>query len=290
MVVGAAAFLDDPANDVWTGGPVFLLGMTVGIGGAAYELARFHRRVVRGDEVGSDDPQFLASLSAITWMTAITAVFYFARMVAMMVAGSESDFFQTYFGSEATTLLVILLMVVAIFSMAALSRTQYTAELRHRATHDGLTGLLNRNEFLRLAELVADRAEIGAPSVVVVADVDRFKQLNDAHGHAAGDRALASVGTICSQHLLPRELAGRMGGDEFALLLMDVDRAHALADVMNEEFALAMDRDATATVSFGVARLRGSEGVAEAMERADRALYDAKARGGRRIMSDERPA
>lgn len=290
VVVGVVSFLDDPANDVWTGGPAFLLGMAIGLGGATYELRRFHRQVVKGDAAGVDDPQFLASLSAITVMTGIVSAYYVVRMVVLVAVGSDSDLFLTYFGGAATTLLLILLMVVAIFSMAALSRTQYTADLRHRATHDGLTGLLNRNEFLRQAEGVTTRVELGAPTVIVLADVDRFKQLNDAHGHAAGDRALASIGTVCRRQLLPRELAGRLGGDEFAFLLIDAERAHSLAEAMNEEIALAMSGDTSATISLGVARLRRTESIVGAMERADRALYDAKARGGRRVMSDDRPA
>lgn len=286
-VTAAAGFLDDPRHDVWTGGATYLTCIAIAMGGACRDLLRL---LLPGSASGGDepeDPQLRASLTTMAVMAGIFSVFYAGRAVTYVITGPDSQVFETAFGSAATTLLMILTIVVAIFSMSSLTRIQYTAELRRQATHDGLTGLLNRTEFLRQATLAAGRRTTIEAPVLVVADVDRFKQLNDRHGHLAGDRALAAVGSICRRHLQPGEVAGRMGGDEFALVLFGSRRARELAGTINDEVAMVMGETIPASISFGVAKLNRSADMATVLELADRALYEAKASGGRRVVSDE---
>lgn len=283
-VTALAAFLDDPADDIWTGGGVYLAAMAVSVGGASYEL--FRVLVTTPASGAGGDSQYRVSLAAMAVGCGIFALFYAARALAFVILGRDSFLFETVLGSEVTTLLIIVTLAIAIFSLSALSRAQYTAELRRQATHDGLTGLLNRNEFLRQAGAAIGRLSADTPAVVVLADVDRFKELNDRHGHSAGDRALAAVGSICRRQLRPGELAGRLGGDEFALLLTDVERARGVADLMNDEVAAIMGDGQQATISFGLSWAERGQHIDQALERADRALYEAKARGGRRISVD----
>lgn len=283
-VTAGAAFADDPAHDIWAGGFVFLFSIAIVMAGAAMDMTTLTRRVLAGTSRGSDDPQYRASVVSMAVVAWVFSVYYLARTIAYAVVGPHSDFFDDVLGGETTTMVNIVLLAVTIFSMSALSRAQYIDELRTQATHDDLTGLLNRGEFMRQAAAVAGRRTGGPATVLVVADLDSFKRLNDSHGHAAGDRALAAVGSICRRHLRPGEFAGRLGGDEFAMVLTQAARAYDLAGTLNAEVGTVMGDGIPATISFGMADLVLD--VTDSLERADRALYEAKAGGGSRIVAD----
>jgi predicted signal transduction protein with EAL and GGDEF domain len=119
------------------------------------------------------------------------AVFYFFRFLAFMIEGRNGPIFVTVFGSAVTTLVTMILLVVVSFSMAALSSEQQTRTLRVAASRDDLTGLLNRKAFMDLAaEQLADHSMTPDTGVLILADLDHFKAVNDTYGHAAGDLAL----------------------------------------------------------------------------------------------------
>lgn len=183
--------------------------------------------------------------------------------------------FRTGLGSPTTTSLTMVLFMVVTFTMTELSHAQQTSDLRERATHDGFTGLLNRSEFLRRAE--------GAAGAVVVADLDNFKGLNDIYGHAAGDRALADFAAACRFAVNGDGLIGRLGGDEFGLLLSDAERAEEVAHAITARFLEGGQGQPTPTVSFGIAEVDGSIPVKDTIVRADVALYQAKAAGRDRV-------
>ncbi|MCL2543343.1 MAG: GGDEF domain-containing protein [Nocardioidaceae bacterium] len=280
LVVWLLSAIDDPAHDVWAGGAFYLLAMTVMIGLSAYELAgalRAERRrvVVRAS--------YLFSLRSIMGVSTVIAVYYVVRTAVFIALGSQSRVFVAGFGPQVTTMLTLILLVVVTFSMSALSHEQQASELRERANTDGMTGLLNRTEFLRRAQVEIDAGTTGAHGAVVVADLDNFKELNDTFGHDAGDRALLAFAEVCRLTVGGDGLVGRLGGDEFAVLLYD-DR---LADHIVEEIAvrLATTPPATAqavappTASFGVAPVDGSTDLGAVVTRADVALYQAKAAG-----------
>ncbi|TIC79608.1 GGDEF domain-containing protein [Nocardioides sp. GY 10113] len=286
----AVALLDDPANDLWTGGEVFLLAMALGFGGAAVEAGTLHRgarrSVSRSDEAGYDDSQYRVSVLLMASGTAATAAFYVARTVAMVIWGRDGEVFLTVFGPQPATLLMIALMVIAVYSMSTFSRAQYVARLRREASRDALTGLFNRRQFLRRVEFVQRHGRRDVEWVLALADLDRLKQLNDVDGHAAGDRALATVGSVVAGSLLHGELAGRIGGDEFALLLGTTARAEEVADAVNAGLAEATQGLTDVSVSLGVAEFDPDLDIEEMLERADRAMYLAKADGGRRLHVD----
>ncbi|SFO40375.1 GGDEF domain-containing protein [Sphingomonas sp. OK281] len=162
------------------------------------------------------------------------------------------------------------------------------AEARDIARRDVLTGLPNRRAF---EEALAERGTHGGPHCLAVCDIDRFKRVNDLHGHAVGDRVLTAIGqTIaaeCSPHLVARH-----GGEEFAVLLCGVTLEDAAmlfdtlrATVAQKRFRVRETNTAldTVTVSVGITAIHDDEPVETAFARADRLLYAAKDQGRDRI-------
>jgi diguanylate cyclase (GGDEF)-like protein len=127
-------------------------------------------------------------------------------------------------------------------------------------------------------------------------DLDHFKLVNDTYGHAAGDHVLRAVATMCESELRGVDLLGRVGGEEFAVLLPETPLAGAvtIAERLREQFAAApvvfAGNDIPVTASFGVTVWSEADGdIAPAMKRADGALYRAKAAGRNRVVSVEAP-
>jgi len=117
----------------------------------------------------------------------------------------------------------------------------------------------------------------GRPAAALVADLDDFKLVNDRHGHPAGDRALRHVADALQAVCLAGDVAGRIGGDEFCVLLVDLEGDPAL---VAGRLAQVIEMESGVSVSVGVAMCRGTDRTAaEAIARADRALLDAKRAG-----------
>nr|WP_246409214.1 GGDEF domain-containing protein [Kaistia hirudinis] len=160
--------------------------------------------------------------------------------------------------------------------------------LRRQASQDALTGLLNRGAFVEAASAQLKTATLTDSDIgLLLFDLDRFKEVNDSHGHAAGDAVLVAFAEILRRSLRQTDVIGRIGGEEFAALLTGVDarRANLIAEGIRLELArLAIDHAGTAiatTVSVGLTIARAREtGLTSLMERTDGALYMAK-RGGR---------
>ena len=166
--------------------------------------------------------------------------------------------------------------VVAYFDRA-------TSELAHQARHDQLTGLLNHQAFTRELELELERARrYGHGLALVFFDLDEFKEINDTHGHPEGDRVLRCVAETLRDSLRATDLAGRMGGDEFAAILIESDQEAAgvfvqrLLDRLDEQ---AGERRLPRgfTVSPGVAHYPSEAATPDELFRvADRRLYEIK--------------
>ncbi|WP_298423456.1 diguanylate cyclase [Rhodoblastus sp.] len=164
---------------------------------------------------------------------------------------------------------------------------QMQLKLVEMATRDGLTGLLNRPAFFERATRVCREAT--APFAAIMADIDHFKAVNDKFGHAAGDKALISVAECLGRR---GEVAARLGGEEFVLLLheTDSDRARLIAEDLRRSIALrAIELDGmamTLSCSFGVALAEPGANIDQLLRRADTALYDAKRGGRNRVRVD----
>jgi diguanylate cyclase (GGDEF)-like protein/PAS domain S-box-containing protein len=166
------------------------------------------------------------------------------------------------------------------------ARKAREADLERQATTDPLTGLLNRGAIRARIDAAA-RAE-GPPAILALVDLDHFKAINDTHGHATGDAVLLGVADLVHENIRPGDWAGRIGGEEFALLFAGVTLAQAqmacdrLARLLAEA-PLAMGRDGPifVTMSAGLVSLGGDPNAA--FRAADAALYRAKANGRNRV-------
>lgn len=165
------------------------------------------------------------------------------------------------------------------------------AETEKLARTDPLTALPNRRQFFRSGEAaLAESRSSGQPLALLALDVDHFKRINDQGGHQLGDTVLREVAQCCRASLRNTDLAARIGGEEFALLLPATDLAQAqqLAERLRQEIA-ALQLPAAVTVSIGCAELSAEMGSVDALlARADEALYAAKENGRNRVSSARR--
>ena len=177
--------------------------------------------------------------------------------------------------------------LVSLFGIGAVILFHAMSELvkRHRnaSITDSLTGLHNRRGFLDAVAVVPV-----VPSTLIMLDIDRFKQVNDTYGHDVGDRVIVAVAAVLREHVGSPHIAGRLGGEEFAVLLRhaEVQTGHALAQALRCAIEVALDglvEDGhTITASLGVAAI-GVNGIGGALVDADRALYRAKREGRNRV-------
>lgn len=168
--------------------------------------------------------------------------------------------------------------------------------LRRLATRDELTGLLNRREFDRiLAEEEERSIRFGNPLALVMIDLDRFKSINDTHGHAAGDQVLKEAALRIAGAIRTVDRAARVGGEEFALVLVQTDKVSALEVARRAIAAVAQNPvlagsvSLSVTASAGVAELPSdARSGGELFAAADKALYAAKAQGRNRVVAAAR--
>ena len=187
----------------------------------------------------------------------------------------------THYGFQIGTVFEFVLLSVALGI-----RVQ---ELRQQSRTDALTGLANRSRFDELiGEQFARQQTSGQPLALLVIDVDHFKQVNDLHGHVAGDRVLQQVAAIMGREIAGSGQACRYGGEEFAILLPRTDLAPALkvADALRAAVC-AEQRDPALTISIGVACTSGQQFAdpRDLFRAADEALYRAKQGGRNRVES-----
>lgn len=210
---------------------------------------------------------------------------------------------------------LVFLTMLCIVTLAMVIATSYSRERRlHRATrdlaeqlqsantllsaearHDALTGALSRRYFLdTLRHEVELARSVGTPLSVAIADLDHFKQINDRFGHASGDRALEHFVEVCRAQLRPSDAIGRLGGEEFGILLPQTSLADAQAVLehlrkrFHHEHCAHLPDDAALSVSIGITELALDDALEWILSWADLALYEAKSRG--RDRSEVRPA
>ncbi|MBJ6985189.1 ligand-binding sensor domain-containing diguanylate cyclase [Luteimonas sp. MC1750] len=176
---------------------------------------------------------------------------------------------------------------------ASRQRELLMEQLAHQASHDPLTGLPNRRASDQdLAAAIGQSEAGGAPMCVAIIDIDRFKDINDRHGHLAGDRVLARVaGQLHASLQYPAAFIGRTGGEEFTVVIRGTrlqDAVLRLERARRDVAALRIAPDGevlACTISIGVAERARGEGADALLRRADRALYDAKQRGRDRVVA-----
>ena len=169
----------------------------------------------------------------------------------------------------------------------ATADVERTRELRQRATYDPLTGLANRSEFQhRLQDAWRKARDRGQSAALLAIDLDRFKAVNDAAGHAAGDAVLRQVAEVCRQHVRSSDTVARLGGDEFAIILYNCTGQYL--EAVSHKILRALNpleigwEGATYSVgaSIGAATVTGGmSGESDWLEAADKACYRAKSDG-----------
>jgi len=238
----------------------------------------------------SNGASSLVGYSFIPYMlVAMLAIFPFT-LTESAILGSALIVLQAYALQVAGTLLspeglqaiwlLAALLVIAItanyFQLGLMLR------LYREATHDPLTGLLNRGALARAMEQYIER-EPNAPRALLMMDLDHFKRINDGHGHAFGDDVLRDFAGTLRRALRPTDLAARYGGEEFVAVLVDTDKDTAISIAENirsqtEATVLANyeGEPVSYTVSIGVASFQPGEPFHTVAVRADNRLYEAK--------------
>lgn len=237
----------------------------------------------------------------------MTGVMFYA-LAAFGLAGLAVEWRQEPGHSAALALAYAIMIVVVLLGGTFLTRrvhatrdhlrrqkhelAQALEQIRELATHDDLTGLPNRRYMLELMRLEVLRAErSGQPLLLAQLDVDHFKAINDAHGHAEGDRALQLFAHTVRDCVRSSDVLARWGGEEFVLMLCNTQPAGAQDLLERVRRAVAARRmevpgagpPIQLTVSTGIARHRPGETAEQTLVRADKALYTAKAQGRDRI-------
>lgn len=194
----------------------------------------------------------------------------------------------------ATSLLVAIpgLVMVYLGPLMSWERTEQALRAKHRklrflADMDVLTRVPNRRHFHELAASAVAACRPGG-TVVMMLDIDHFKHINDLYGHASGDEALRQVAHCVRKTLREQDVAGRLGGDEFSLVLPDTEANDAITlaarivGLLNDR--QAESRQTRVSLSFGIVQMNANESMDEALRRADQALYEAKRQGRSRAV------
>lgn len=178
-------------------------------------------------------------------------------------------------------------------------QAQVLDSTRQEARTDQLSGLGNRKSFDEAIQFaVSNYKSKEIPFALVLADVDHFKRINDTHGHKAGDKVVSRIGETLKQLCRANDHIARFGGDEFAIILMKVDREAALnaaarirSSVESTNFSVgANDGRVSVTFSMGMSFPCKNDTAETILERADRAMYESKNRGRNQLQVCEAPA
>ncbi|HEY6758310.1 MAG TPA: GGDEF domain-containing protein [Baekduia sp.] len=281
--------------------PIPLVFSVVGYAWAQHNATRFERpeltiaaglvfgQLMLASAIVIDGRQHSVGLAILIWplvaaggrfASRVVWVFTAFTLVVMGVASLAFDGAAVVHDPILLTLPVATLLAVVM--MSAVIRDS-DAQHRSAAILDGLTGMLNRTALAtRTHELEHQAAVTGEPVAVVVGDVDHFKAVNDTHGHGAGDHVLCELAYLMRKELRAFDLAYRVGGEEFAIVMpgADEDAAAELAERLRVAIAATPLAGLAVTMSFGVAGAAPGAFVwEEAYARADAALYLAKQDG-----------
>ena len=215
-------------------------------------------------------------------------LFYLAKTFPVLVPGTLIDLasFQGLIIKVSLVEGVMALMLIAL-SMTGTVRYRREKRIERLAARDPLTAMYNRRALEARAPNLLNEVSAARPGALLLIDIDNFKQVNDLHGHAAGDQLLVALGEMIRRSLPEGSLAARLGGDEFVMLLRDAspERITGLGDLLRQQFqstaAQAFATPEAVTLSIGASLFdQPPASLAALIEQGDAALYQSK-RGGR---------
>jgi diguanylate cyclase (GGDEF)-like protein len=283
-LVTASAFVYENAPGRSTNGSVLLLGKRLDQRLIAHlgELFRVAGLQLGNDAASTADPGITLSdptgraIAVLSWPKPSQAWSALAGVVPPLVA----------------VVAAVVLLTWRFFAVELEQRRQNQALLARLATTDGLTGIANRRFFLERAQQEMERGRRFAhPLTVLMLDIDHFKAINDNYGHAAGDEALKSLTALVTGVLRQIDLFGRLGGEEFVILMPETrpHNAHEAADRIRrtvEENSVETEAGSIGfTVSIGLSEMAADDRDVHALlARADEALYAAKEGGRNRVI------
>jgi diguanylate cyclase (GGDEF)-like protein len=222
------------------------------------------------------------------------AIVYFAASHWDLNSSSYAPYPYGLFSWSAQISRLIMMLTAAALSLALVSRSQKLLQL---ATGDPLTGLFNRGYVDdRLAIELSRAGRYGKPLAVAVIDADRFKSLNDTYGHSAGDVVLKKIAELLRNSFRQSDTAGRYGGEEFVLILpeMDIETARKKVESLRELVATTpiaigpQGQNVQVTISAGVASFpQDGEDAAELFAAADERMFEAKGEGRNRVVAGQ---
>jgi diguanylate cyclase (GGDEF)-like protein len=228
---------------------------------------------------------------AIFMLFAHGALFLLRTPLAQVLPWSPVD--QMFESVWLTVLSFEALLFTIAIAFILLAMAKERTELRHKtaALVDPLTGIANRRAFLEEVLALSKRQEAeGRPAAVMLADLDHFKSINDSFGHAVGDRVLQVFAAAAAAKLGPHDLIGRLGGEEFAMVIYDAgrDKGLAIAELVRLAFEDAAadveGRPVGGSVSMGLVIAEANLfDIPALLAQADEALYCAKERGRNRV-------
>ena len=277
-VVLAAIVLILSATDADTATWVLLGGVPT-LGFTLYSFFLFLRRKSRGICDWCYGLALLVGASMIVIRAIWFSNLFSSSALTQLASADPTELDQAFILSSAT------IFTMAIFAFALILRISLTTvnQMRERSMTDSLTGLLNRATFDEQAKHILRSCE-ERPLCAVILDIDHFKSINDTYGHQTGDRVISELGRIIRETAVNRQIAGRIGGEEFAIILPSstLTAARLYAEAIRIRFA-ASDFDneisRVVTLSAGVALRQKNEPLHALLARTDEALYNAKKRG-----------
>ncbi len=270
------------------------IGSTASVVSTIYVFAAALNTLTVGPRVG-----FICATLACSFYGALLVAEYWLHLSLLTVLGIPPDALVSPLEAFASWLLTSLLVVATTLIVASLVRTNQARERELREANDRLLALTNRDPltdlwnrrylFQRLEKVIA-KGKHGSFALAVF-DLDGFKAVNDRHGHLAGDSLLQTIAQKLVEHAGPSDVVCRFGGDEFVVLLRDVDpdAATVRVEAMRRgvrDAARSFDPECDVTASVGLTMSRPEDDAPALMRRADELAYSAKRAGRDRVTID----
>ncbi|EHN8921066.1 TPA: GGDEF domain-containing protein [Enterobacter asburiae] len=247
---------------------------------------------------------WVVTLAALMFITRVRNLFWvggnflcvcYIVTLSMLLMGGHAEgisWYRARLFETVATLLIIFVLLYDVFRLYRDSHVKYQQSYQN-SIRDPLTRLYNRSYFYESLKQALDTAKSSRPVSVIVSDLDRFKRINDTYGHLQGDKVLQFVANLLMDSVRPQDIAARIGGEEFVLMLANTpsDAAYQVAERIRLKLS-SFDNTSSGgqlpepiTISMGVFTATSSSVSAEeCVESADKAMYEAKETGRNRVV------